>query len=234
MKVAVYFVLLITVFISCAQSQKKRGDCTSEEYIGDVQSCQLILVQDLQKNPKSDCSGEASKYYECAVKTMKKCYPNAEISALKSMIQRTFTVDLLCKEAALQFPTPSRINGTFPCKMDPADYQKDVTKCSEKLLSMWQANKADKGTCGEFKNTKQCIVKLAKDAECKMTEDFKRNEKLLYGTFNPFCPHGVDAEANEKPNKPNTNNQTNKTQTLKGTSTLCLLAILVCWALNPF
>lgn len=84
---------------------------------------------------------------DCAVKGMIECFPHFDAVTLRPILEKSLTKDMMCNKAGLQFTTPSLANGSFPCKIDMNEYNKKIISCTDKLLKMWQANRADKGTC---------------------------------------------------------------------------------------
>ena len=63
-------------------------------------------------------------------------------------LQLVFTKDMMCKNAGVQIPVSAGVNETLPCDMTLAEYNSKMNGCSNKLLRLWQANKADPATCG--------------------------------------------------------------------------------------
>lgn len=90
--------------------------------------------------------------FDCITESVTYCDPTTPKAPFKSSLQTLFTKDLLCDRAGLQIdpnvtlPTPQ--NGTL-CK-GIKTLQQFIDKrnaCADKIVKMWQANKADKETC---------------------------------------------------------------------------------------
>ncbi|KAK3736531.1 hypothetical protein QZH41_015144, partial [Actinostola sp. cb2023] len=84
---------------------------------------------------------------------------------------------MMCNKAGMQYPAPTAANGTIPCNITVAQYTSKINGCSDKIVKMWQANKADTGTCGEYKTAKACVSKFI-HGHCQVSGDIEQMMKL--------------------------------------------------------
>jgi len=100
-------------------------------------------------NPFCLCfSVELQEFISCAAKAVNPCFPSMSQPYMELALQKTLTKELMCDRAGLQSPVPADIepNTTF-CDTTIKAYLMRVNACSDKMLKMWKANRADEGLC---------------------------------------------------------------------------------------
>ncbi|XP_031566545.1 uncharacterized protein LOC116301600 isoform X2 [Actinia tenebrosa] len=175
------------------------GNCTARQIWKIHTTCHTPLIVGMQKKKEAMPLVEQMVKCKFNLYNKSKCFELHDIQGSFGEFLNATLEDVRERAGMIQSRPVYQIDkvkggGTwilFPCSISKDKYVEELKKCNSKMQAMWKNDTADPRICREYYNTKQCQKQLF-DTKCNYTGETKISNDLLFGSYNPFCPGGVD------------------------------------------